>query len=129
MRGQADNRAIRIGSGGLGVEDEAYHIYTQLFYFADVFRFGHTAYFDTKRSHILERFVVGNLLLRMMGEMKSFSVSPGWSVFIKASPMRKPRKPAARRLRIVSGCEMPLSETSMGILRTSEAPFFDPIAC
>ena len=62
----------------------------------------------------------------MMGEMKSFSVSPGWSVFIKASPMRKPRKPAARRLRIVSGCEMPLSETSMGILRTSEAPFFDP---
>lgn len=65
----------------------------------------------------------------MMGEMKSFSVSPGWSVFIKASPMRKPRKPAARRLRIVSGCEMPLSETSMGILRTSEAPFFDPIAC
>ena len=55
-----------------------------------------------------------------MGEMKSFSVSPGRSVFIKASPMRKPRKPAARRLRIVSGCEMPLSETSMGILRTSE---------
>lgn len=84
MRGQADNRAIRIGSGGLGVEDEAYHIYTQLFYFADVFRFGHAAYFDTKRSHILERFVVGNLLLRNDGRDEIFQCISGVVGFHKS---------------------------------------------
>lgn len=30
---------------------KTYHIYVQLLYIADVFRFGHTTYFDNKRSH------------------------------------------------------------------------------
>ena len=44
--------------------------------------------------------------------MNSFRVSPGLAVFMKVSPMRKPRKPAARRRQMVSGSEMPLSEDS-----------------
>ncbi len=46
--------------------------------------------------------------------MNSFRVSPGCPVFMKVSPMRKPRKPAARRRQMVSGSEMPLSETRSG---------------
>lgn len=38
-------------TGGFGIEDEAYHVYAQLFYAADILRFGHTAYFDDKWSH------------------------------------------------------------------------------
>lgn len=52
--------------------------------------------------------------------MKSFNASPGRRVFIKVSPIRKPRKPAARSRQMVSGCEIPLSETSSGRLGLSE---------
>lgn len=52
--------------------------------------------------------------------MKSFNASPGRWVFIKVSPIRKPRKPAARSRQMVSGCEIPLSETSSGRLGLSE---------
>ena len=37
--------AVQI-AGRFGVEDEAYHVYSQLFYLADVFRIGHSADFD-----------------------------------------------------------------------------------
>ena len=46
--------------------------------------------------------------------MNFFRVSPGLAVFMKVSPMRKPRKPVARRRQMVSGSEMPLSETRSG---------------
>ena len=43
--------------------------------------------------------------------MNSFNDLPGSDVFMKFSPMRKPRNPAERRVLTVSGFEMPLSLT------------------
>lgn len=65
-------------------------------------------------------YVINTSFQERSGEMKSFNASPGRRVFIKVSPIRKPRKPAARSRQMVSGCEIPLSETSSGRLGLSE---------
>ena len=41
-------------TGRFGVEDKTNHIYTLQFYIADVFCFGHSAYFDERRHFIYD---------------------------------------------------------------------------
>ena len=46
-------------------EDETNHIYTLQFYIADVFCFGHSAYFDERRHFIYDlQFTIYNLAAR-----------------------------------------------------------------
>lgn len=51
-------RYLAQATGRLGIEDKAYHIYIQLLYIADIFRFGHATYFYDKRSHFLMIYVI-----------------------------------------------------------------------
>ena len=52
-------------TGRFGVEDKTNHIYTLQFYIADVFCFGHSAYFDERRHFIYDlQFTIYNLAAR-----------------------------------------------------------------